>query len=170
MINKEYNYKYCNFSIVIRGGKGRAKLSDQTCFDVEGENHEDIKNGLECQVKEYWYVKWKELALKVDKLVLLGLSQIPTEFAKNLVQKMETYSKKWSQEARVCFGITGIISEGNPGSPNYQLQSLDGINKVAFYFNGDFFDATHFDESHITVPLSREEITAIWYTLLLPPK
>jgi hypothetical protein len=83
---------------------------------------------------------------------------------------METYSKKWSQEARVCFGITGIISEGNPGSPNYQLQSLDGINKVAFYFNGDFFDATHFDESHITVPLSREEITAIWYTLLLPPK
>ncbi len=163
MIEKEHNYKYCDFNIVVRGGKGRAKLSNKICFDIEGESHEAIKSELEQLVQDHLFKIWDVSSLnQVDRLVLLGLKQIPREFATRLLYKMEDYASKWSQETRVRFGITGVISEGKPGSPNYQLESLDGSNKIAFYFNGDFFDAAHFEESHITEPLSRGDVSHIW--------
>ncbi|MDA7746005.1 hypothetical protein N8878_01565 [Psychromonas sp.] len=163
MIEKEHNYKYCNFKIIIRSGKGRAKLDNQICFDIEGEEHDSIKNELECLVQKYLFKIWNQSSLNnADRLVLLGLSQIPREFAVNLIHKIEAYSNKWAQEARVRFGITGVISEGKPGSPNYQIESLDEKEKITFYFNGDLFNALHFGDDHITRPFSKEELSQIW--------
>ena len=163
MKNRNYNYVYCGFSIVIRANKGRAKLSDRACFEVEGENHENLKNELEHLVREFYsFVIYKDFDLKIDQSVLFGLSQLSREFAISVLNKLETYSKKWSQETRVRFGITGIISEGKPGSPNYQIESLDGKNRRTFDFHGEPFGATHFEERHITIPLSQEDISKIW--------
>lgn len=160
MIEKEYNFKYCGFNIIVRNSKGRAKLNDQVCFDIKGKNHDEIKAELELLVNEYLFNKCS--SLRMDRLVLLGLSQISSDFANNILQQLKQYSNKWSQETKVCFGITGVISEGKAGSPNYQLESIDGKNKKAFYFNGEPYDVAAFEENHITQPLSQKEVSQIW--------
>lgn len=88
--------------------------------------------------------------------------QLPVVFAQEILKKMESYEKKWQQPSYVKFGIMGIVSEGKPGKPNYQIESDDEKEKLAFRYGHTEFDVHEFKFKNITERLSSSDIKKIW--------
>jgi|GEM_PF-4925898 len=160
MRSDEYNYKYCGISIVIRNSNGVVRHRTKRLKEIKGFPNDQIKSDLETFIDNY---RSESLTgLQLDPKVSKGLMQIPLAFGQEIVNKLESYAKKWQQPAYVKFGTTGMISEGKPGQPNYQIESDDEKQKLAFYYSHKEFDAHEFDYKNITSRLSLPDIKRIW--------
>ncbi|MDO6679990.1 MULTISPECIES: hypothetical protein [unclassified Shewanella] len=164
MKEKEFNYQFCGFSVVIRNGKGRAKFGKDVVFDTSGESHEKIKSELENQIVDHRISLLTPFISEfdIDTKVLLGLIQIPAVFAERLIHQMHQYANNWGMDVNVRFGLLGMLAEGKPGFPNYQIETSDSSKKETFKFSGEHYGYELFEEGHITPPMSTNHLRAIW--------
>lgn len=157
---KEYNYVYCGLSIVVRNNKGVVRRKKEVLKECDGESNEEIKFRLESFVDGYRVPSFYEIG--GDRNVLKGLSQIDPAFGEKIVEQLINYERLWGELAYVRFGLMGMIAEGKPGKPNYQIESEDAKKKVAFYHSHKEFDVTKFDEGNISDRFSLEKVKKLW--------
>jgi len=161
MKNKDYNYTYRGADIIIRSNVGIARFQRKELKRIEGLPNEKIKAELESYLSEFFHESLKGII--PDKNLLGGLMQISSSFGSELIHQLCAYETKWCQPAFVRIGLTGTISSGKPGQPNYQIESKDESEKLTFYFSHKLFDADSFDEGNVTNKLSKDDIKAIWH-------
>jgi hypothetical protein len=94
--------------------------------------------------------------------ILRGLEQQSESYKRHIIAELA----KWEQHPTallpcVRFGITGIISEGKAGQPNYQIES--SIDKKTYRYTHEPYDAIAFDEAHITKGLTLADLKTIWH-------
>lgn len=159
---------YRNTKIVIRNGQiaiyNPSKIYETTYIG----NSNEIKSFAEKWVDEYFENndRINKFYNRHGKLVIKGLQQtkdLAENFSKRIFQEAQRYSHQWNQNVYIRFGITGDISLGKSGKPNYQIESMDRKHKEVFQFNGNFFSRINeFEESNITEGFSVPELLELW--------
>ena len=160
------NKIYCGISIIIRNGKGVARRGADILMEVEGESHTQLCATLKAHVDDYRSHRWhsENGRPNLEELVLRGLMQIEADFGRDVLRSLEAHERMWGCRCFVRFGVTGVVAEGRPGSPNYQIEAEDGNHTAPFRHNHQGFDVVdgRFSDGNITERLSRRDIEDLW--------
>lgn len=177
MKNNNYNETYRGFKIVIKGEEGVAWIKPPV--RIKDTPSIELKARLEAIVDDYINSN-PEIAKIMHKFYPennennnSNLPELGDNILRGLEQQSESYKQhiiaelaKWKQPPTaslpcVRFGITGIISEGKAGQPNYQIES--SIDKKTYRYTHEPYDAIAFDEAHITQGLTLADLKIIWH-------
>ncbi|MDO8417158.1 MAG: hypothetical protein Q7S87_13215 [Agitococcus sp.] len=179
MKSENHNYMYRGFKIVIKGDEGVAWIKPPA--RIKHTPTIELKARLEAIVDDYINSN-PEIAKIMHKLypenngdndrnppelgenILRGLEQQSESYKRHIIAELA----KWGQPPTptallpcVRFGITGIISEGKAGQPNYQIESA--TDKKTYRYTHEPYDAIAFDEAHITQGLTLADLKIIWH-------
>lgn len=160
------NKTYCGISIIVRNGKGVARRGRHIIVEIEGESHTQMCTALERHVDDYRSHLWRseDGRPNLEEPVRIGLMQIPADFGHDVLRSLEAHERIWECRCFVRFGITGVVAEGRPGWPNYQIEAEDGNRTATFRHNHQEFDTVDgsFSDENITERLSRHDIENLW--------
>lgn len=126
-------------------------------FEEVAAEEEDEPHSVRCEklVKRY---------TNINPMVLKGLMQIDKKFGKKILDRLESYEKKWSCTCFVRFGTVGILAKGKPGNPNYQIESSNKLKIETFRYSHQPFETPDgkFEDRNITEGLSKSDVRDIF--------